>query len=126
MPVMETLMLRILVNAVGLWVATKLVDGIRLTTETTGETVVTLLVVALIFGVINAVIKPIVQFFTLPLFILTLGLITLLINGVMLLLTSTLSGQFDLGFQVTGLWAAVLGALVVSVVSFALNLVLSD
>ena len=123
---MDALFLRILVNAVGLWVATKLVSGIQLTTETTGQTIITLLVVALIFGVINAVIKPIVQFFTLPLFILTLGLITLLINGVMLLLTSTLSSQFDLGFHVTGLWAAVLGALVVSVVSFTLNLVLSD
>ena len=86
----------------------------------------TLIVVALLFGVVNFIVKPVVKLLTLPLFILTLGLITLVVNALMLMLTSWLAGEFDVSFHVEGFWTAVLGGLIVSVVSWALNVVLPD
>jgi putative membrane protein len=82
---------------------------------------VTLGIVALIFGVINAVIRPIVILLSLPLEILTLGLFTFVINALMLLLTSGIAHRLHLGFRVDGFWPAFVGALVISVVSFLLS-----
>jgi putative membrane protein len=123
---MERITTKILINAAAIWIATKIIKGIQLTDSMITDRLVTLLLVALIFGVVNTIIKPVVKLFTLPLFILTLGLITLLVNGIMLILTSNLAGAFDLGFQITGLWAATLGALVISIVSFLLNVLVPD
>ena len=120
------LILRLLVNAAALAVATFLLNGISLTAPTTQGRVVTLLVVALIFGVLNAVLRPIFKLVTLPLLLLTLGLFLLVINAVMLLLTSWVSNRVDLGWSVDGFGTAVLGALVVSVVSFLLNAFVPD
>lgn len=92
----------------------------------TGKKVGTLLVVALLFGLVNFLVKPIVKVLTFPLFILTLGLITLVVNALMLLLTSWLADKLDLSFHVDGFWTAVLGGLIISVVSWALNVVLPD
>jgi putative membrane protein len=112
---------RLLVNAAALWVATRLVPGV---TYTGG--VVPLLAVALVFGVVNAVIGPIAKILTFPLIILTLGIFALVINGLMLLLTSAVSAALDLGFHVSGFWAAFWGALVVSIVSMILSMFVAD
>jgi putative membrane protein len=115
------LILRLLANAGALAVATWLLDGITLTGSTTAQKVVTLLGVALIFGILNAIVKPIFALVTAPLLLLTLGLFLLVINACMLLLTSWLSSKFGLGWHVSGFWVAVLGSIIVSIVSFVLN-----
>jgi putative membrane protein len=120
------LILRLLANAAALALATWLIGGITLTADGTGRKIVVMLVVALIFGILNAIVKPIFKLVTAPVVLLTLGLFLLVINALMLMLTSWLSGKFDLGWQVTGFWNAVLGALIVSVVSWLLNTFLKD
>lgn len=120
------LILRLLANAAALAVATFLLRDISLTAPTTEGKVVTLLVVALIFGVVNAVVKPVFTLVTVPLVLLTLGLFLVVVNAVMLLLTSWVSTRVDLGWSVEGFGTAVLGALVVSVVSFFLNAFVPD
>lgn len=117
---------KILVNAVAVWVATALVDGIDLAGHDTGSRVFTLIVVALIFGLVNTVIKPVVKLLAFPVLVLTLGLFTLVINALMLWLTSWLSGTLDLDFEVHGFWTAVLGALIISVVSWILHMIIPD
>ena len=105
----------------GLWVATRIVPGV---TYTGGW--MTLLGVALVFGVVNAFIRPVAKVLTFPIVILTLGLFLLVINGFMLWLTSALSDALDLGFHVQGFLAAFLGALVVSIVSGLLSLMMAE
>jgi putative membrane protein len=112
-------LLRLLVNAAALWVAVQVVPGMQ-----SRGTVVALLGVALIFGVVNAVLKPVLLILSLPLLVVSLGLFTLVVNALLLWLTSSLSGAFGLGFHVDGLWAAFLGGLVVSIVSFVLSMVI--
>jgi putative membrane protein len=114
-------LIRLLVNAAALWVATRLVPGV---TYSGGW--VPILGVALVFGVINAVIRPVARLMALPVVVLTLGLFLLVINGFMLWLTSALSDALGLGFHVRGFWAAFWGALVVSIVSTLLSFVLTD
>ncbi|MFD8808115.1 phage holin family protein [Streptomyces sp. NPDC059597] len=123
---MKNFVVKTLANAAALAVAVWLLDKITLTGDNTGKKIGTLIVVALIFGLVNFLVKPIVKVLTFPLFILTLGLITLIVNALMLLLTSWVCGQLDLSFHVDGFWTAVLGGLIISVVSWALNLVLPD
>jgi putative membrane protein len=118
--------LRLLANAGALAIATWILSGITLTAPTTARKVLVLLVVAFIFGVLNAIIKPIFALFTAPLILLTLGLFLIVINACMLLLTSWLAGLFDLGWDVDGFWTAVLGAIIISIVSFILNVFLPD
>jgi len=113
--------IRLLVNAAALWVATQLVPGV---TYAGGP--LPMLAVALVFGVVNAILRPIAIVLTFPILIVTLGLFTFVINGVMLWLTSSLSDALALGFHVSGFWAAFWGALVVTVVSWALSMLLRD
>ena len=120
------LLLRLVVNAAALAIATWILSGISLTGTTTTGKIITLLIVALIFGILNVIIKPFFALFTAPLILLTLGLFLIVINACMLLLTSWLAGLFDLGWQVDGFWTAVLGAIIISVVSFILNVFLPD
>jgi putative membrane protein len=120
------LILRLLANAAALAIATWILSGITLTGSTTTSQVVTLLIVALIFGVLNAIIKPIFALVTIPLLLLTLGLFLIVINACMLLLTSWLAGLFNLGFHVEGFWTALLGGIIISIVSFVLNVFLPD
>jgi putative membrane protein len=108
---------RLLINAAALWAATRLVSGISFDGDWR-----LLLVVALVFGVLNVAVRPILILLTLPLFILTLGLFTFVLNALMLWLTSAVSDALGLGFHVSGFGAAFLGALVVTVVSFMLSL----
>ncbi|GAA0469637.1 phage holin family protein [Streptomyces olivaceiscleroticus] len=119
-------MVKTIANAAALAVATWLLSDITLTGSSTGNKVWTLILVALIFGVVNVIVKPVVKLLSFPLFILTLGLITLVVNALMLLLTSWLAGKFDLAFHVDGFWTAVLGGLIVSIVSWALHMILPD
>lgn len=116
-------LIRVLINAAGLWVATVLVRGISFTGT---NMIVTLLVVAVIFGVVNAVIKPILATLTCPLYILSLGLFTFVVNALMLLLTSGIARALGLGFQVDGFLAALVGAFVISLVSFLLSIVIRE
>lgn len=123
---MTTVILRILVNAAGLWVATRLVTGISIGGGPQESYALTLLVVAAVFGVVNAVIRPVVRLLALPLFILTLGLITFVINALMLVLTEWILQSSDLSFVVDGFTSALLGSVVVSIVSWVMSLVLPE
>ena len=118
---MRKLLLRWLINGVALYLAAELVRGI----DVVGSWVV-LAVMALIFGLVNALIRPILKFLTCPLILLTLGLFTLVINALMLQLASRLGRLFDLGFYVKDFRSAFWGALVISVVSFVLTLLIGD
>jgi putative membrane protein len=121
-----SLVIRLIVNAIALWVATLIVSGVELEGGSTQDRVITLLVVAVIFAVVNVVVRPIVNLLSLPLYVLTLGLFTFVVNALMLLLTSWIADQFDVPFNVDGFWSAVLGGLVISFVSWLLNLLLPD
>ncbi|MFI1014507.1 phage holin family protein [Streptomyces sp. NPDC020965] len=123
---MMNFLVKTIANAVALGVAIWLVGDITLTGENTGKKTLSLILVALLFGLVNFVVKPIVKLLTLPLFILTLGLITLVVNALMLLLTSWLATELELNFHVEGFWTAVIGGLIISVVSWALNVALPD
>jgi putative membrane protein len=123
---MKNFLVKTIANAAALAVAVWVLDKITLTGSNTGDKALTLIVVALIFGVVNAVVKPIVKVLAFPLFILTLGLITLVVNALMLLLTSWVAGKLDVSFHVDGFWTAVLGGLIVAVVSWALHIILPD
>lgn len=123
---MKNLLVKTLANAGALGVAIWLLKDITLTGENTGRQTITLILVALVFGLVNVVVKPVVKLLAFPLFILTLGLITLVINALMLLLTSWLAGKMDLSFHVEGFGTAVLGGLIVSIVAWALHVVLPD
>ncbi len=120
------LILRLLANMGALALATWLLSGITLTAPTTERKVLTLLIVALIFGVVNAIVKPIFTLVTAVAVVLTLGLFLIVINALMLLLTSWISDQFSLGWSVNGFWTAVLGSIIVSIVSFVLNAFIPD
>ena len=108
---------RLLINAAAVWAATRITPGISFDGDWR-----TLLFVALIFGVLNVSVRPLLWFMTLPLLIVTLGLFTFVLNALMLWLTGVVSEWLGLGFHVDGFGAAFLGALVVSVVSFMLSL----
>jgi putative membrane protein len=110
-------LLRLLINAAALWAAIQLVDGI----EHRGSWWA-LLFVALVFGLLNASIKPLLKLLSLPIIILTLGLFLFVINALMLLMTGWVSGLLDLGFYVDGFWDAFLGGLIVTVVSLVLSI----
>ncbi|MEV6491465.1 phage holin family protein [Actinoplanes sp. NPDC051633] len=121
------IIIRLLITAVSLWITTLVIDGISLTADSTTGKIGTLLAVAVIFGVVNAVLRPIIKTIGCGLYILTLGLIAIVVNALLLLLTDWIAGQFDLGFQVDGFWpSAVLGALLIGVVSWLLNALVPD
>jgi putative membrane protein len=119
-------LIRVLITAAALAVATGIVSGIQLQTGSTLSKVSTLIVVALIFGVVNAVLKPIVKTVGCLFYILTLGLIGLVVNGLLLWLTSWVAGQLSLPFHITGFWAAFWGAIIVGVVGWLLNMFVGD
>jgi len=120
------ILIRIVVNAVAVWVATLLVGGIDVTAETVGGDILTLLAVGALFGVVNAVLKPIALLLSLPLLILTLGLFALVVNALLFWLIAALSDGLGLEFEVDGFWSAFWGAIVVSVVSWLLSVVVKD
>jgi putative membrane protein len=113
----------VLANALALGAAVWLLDGITLEGDSGSEKLLTLLVVALIFGIVNTVIGPIVKLLSLPFIILTLGLLLIVINAALLMLTSWLAGLLDLGFDVDHFfWTAIWGAIIISIVSMILSI----
>ena len=114
-------LVRLLVNAAALWVATRVVPGVTYVGDW-----LPFLGVALIFGVLNATIRPVAKILTFPLIIVTLGIFALVVNGLMLWLTRSLAAALDLGFHVRGFWPAFWGALVVSIVSTLLSFLVRD
>lgn len=123
---MKHFLVKTIANAAALAVAIWLLKDITLTGENTGRKILTLTLVALIFGLVNFIVKPVVKLLSFPLFILTLGLITLVVNALMLLLTSWLAGKADLAFHVGGFWTALLGGVIISIVAWAMHVVLPD
>jgi putative membrane protein len=121
---MMTWVVRTIANACGLAVAAWLLSGITVTGDDTTDRILTLLVVALVFGVVNEFVRPIVSFLSIPLYILTLGLFFFVVNALMLMLTGWLSDQFGLNFEVDGFWTAVWGGIVISIVTSVVGMVL--
>lgn len=120
----KSLLIRLGATAVAFWLATLLIPGISLDTDSTVEAVTTLVLVAAIFGVVNGVLQPIIKTLGCGLYVLTLGLVALVVNGLLFLLTGAIAERLDLPFTVDGFWpAAVLGALFVGVVTWLLGLV---
>ena len=120
------ILLRLLASAVALAVATAVVPGIELQTASLESKTLTLIGVALIFGVINAILKPIVKIVGCAFYVLTFGLAALVVNGLLLWLTSVIAGDLTLPFHVTGFWPAFWGAIIVGLVSWLLHLLIGD
>lgn len=115
------LLLRLLVSAAALWVATRVVSGITYAGPWWG-----LLAVALVFGVVNAIIRPVFALFTFPFLVLSLGLFTFVTNALMLWVTSLAAQRLGFAFRVAGVWPALWGALLVSITSAVLSFLLID
>ena len=119
-------LLRVLASAAALAVATAVVPGIELQTASLTSKILTLAGVALIFGVVNAVLKPIVKIVGCFFYIITLGLIGLVVNALLLWLVSWVAGKLNLPFHITGFWPAFWGAIIVGVVSWLLGILIRD
>lgn len=120
------ILIRIVFNALAVWAATLIVGGVDVTTDSTAAKIGTLLVVGAIFGLVNAIIKPVVKLLSLPLLILTLGLFALVVNALLFWLTAEVSGAVGAPFEVDGFWSAFWGAIVVSLASWVLSIVVKD
>lgn len=121
-----TFLLAVLANALALWVAAAVLPGIEFGGEG-GDLALTVALVALVFGVLNALVKPVLKLISLPLIVLTLGLFLVVVNALMLSLTSWLAGVLNLDFTVQSFWwDAVLGALIVSAVGVVTGMILPD
>lgn len=118
---MKSFLIRWMINTIALSAAVQVIPGLHFT-----DGPVQLLAVALVFGVVNAVLRPIVTVLSCPLVLVTLGLFTLVINGLMLMATARLAEVWNLGFRVDGFWPAFWGGLVVGLVSLALALLVGD
>jgi putative membrane protein len=124
---MGRFLLNLLVNGFAIWVTTLIVAGVHVTAYAPGgvlEIVLTYALVALIFAIVNTIIGSVIKVLAFPLYILTLGLIGLLINGLLLLITAGISGWFGFGLTVDGFWWGVLGAIVISIVNWLLGIVI--
>jgi putative membrane protein len=119
-------LLRVLVSAAALGVATAAVPGIELLAGSGWSRIGTLLAVAVIFGLINATLKPLIKVVGCAFYVLTFGLAALVVNGLLLWLTSIIAGDLTLPFHVTGFWAAFWGAIIVGLVSWLLHLLIGD
>ncbi len=126
---MINFLIRVGINAVALWVAALVVSGVNLAEDqvSTGRKILTIVLVALVFGLVNAVIKPIAKFFSFPFIILTLGLFTFVVNAFMLQITEWISDAVGLSFTIDAFfWDAVLAAIVITLVSWVLSVVLPE
>jgi putative membrane protein len=123
----EKLIVKIVVNAVAIWVATAVVPGVHVSGHGPARTVLTLIVVGVIFGVVNTLVKPIVKLFALPFYVLTLGLFGFIVNAFMLEIVSWVSASLNISFHIDHFfWSAIGAAIVVTLVGMVLNLVLPD
>ena len=119
-------LIRTAVTAVGLWVATLIVSGITVTGQSGWADAWTLVLVAIIFGLVNAIIKPLVKLFGCLFYVFTLGLIAFVVNALLFLLVNWLAGLLHLPFHVHGFWSAFWGAIIVGLVSWLINLVIPE
>ena len=126
MPRMK-LLIRLAISALALWLTTLIISGVHVGGASTVKKILTLIVIAIIFGVINAILRPIIKTVGCAFYVLTLGLIALVVNGFLLWLTSWIAGELSLPFHVDNFWpSAVLGALVIGLISWVLNMVVPD
>lgn len=118
-------LLKVIVSAFALWLTTFIVTGVRVVPydDTEIATVVTYLLIALIFGIVNATVGTFIRIVGFPLYVLTLGLISFIVNGLLLLIVDWISGLIGFGLEVDGFWWGVLGALVLGVISWLIGLV---
>ena len=121
------LLIRLAISALALWLCTLIISGVHVGGASTIKKIFTLIIIAIIFGAINAVLRPIIKTVGCAFYVLTLGLIALVVNGFLLWLTSWIAGELSLPFHVDNFWpSAVLGALVIGIISFVLNMVVPD
>ncbi len=126
---MQNMLIKVGVNAVALWVAALVVQGVRLgeTADKLSTRLLTIVLVAAVFGVVNALVKPIATFFAFPAIVLTLGLFTFIVNAFMLQITEWICHGLGLDFTIDHFfWNAVMAALVITLVSMVLSFVLPD
>ncbi len=119
---MNKFLLRWIINGIALYIAINLLPGLNLANESPASYVW----IALIFGLLNASVRPILKLLTCPLILLTLGLFTLVVNTAMFYLTRWVGDFFDIGLQIDNFWAAFWGAVIVSLVSVLLTFILRD
>jgi len=119
-------LIRLVITAVALWVTTLIVPGVDVHGRSGSNTALTLIVVALIFGVINAVLKPVIKVVGCVFYLLTLGLFALVVNALLFLLTDRIARGLDLPFHVDGFWAAFWGAIVMTVVTWLISVIVPD
>ncbi|MET3770208.1 putative membrane protein [Marisediminicola sp. UYEF4] len=123
---MRRFLVRLVINAIALWLTTLIVAGVRVVSYEPGDTtasVLTFLMVALVFGIVNGVIGNFIRIVAFPLYILTLGLIALVVNGLLLLLVAWISTLIGFGLEVDGFWWGVLGALVLALISWIIGII---
>ncbi|MFF3853101.1 phage holin family protein [Micromonospora sp. NPDC002575] len=119
-------LIRLAITAIALWITTLIVPGVDVGGRTGGNTALTLLAVALIFGVVNAVLKPVIKVVGCVFYLLTLGLFALVVNALLFLLTDWIARQLDLPFRVEGFWPAFWGAIVMAVVTWLISVAVPD
>ncbi|MCX5041750.1 phage holin family protein [Aldersonia sp. NBC_00410] len=119
---------RLVINAVAIWLAAAWVSGIDISSSDngTGWDIVVLLGIAAVFTVVNMLVKPLVQLLSIPLVLVTLGLFLIVINALMLLLTSWITESTDYGLHVDGFWTAVWGSIIISIVNWVLGMLVPD
>ena len=124
---MKRFLVRLVINAVALWLTTLIVAGVMVVPYAPGDTVaivLTYLLVALVFGIVNGVIGNLIRIVAFPLYILTLGLIALVVNSLLLLLVAWLTSFLGFGLHVDGFWWGVLGALVLALLSWVIGIII--
>lgn len=119
-------LIRLAITAVALWITTLIVPGVEVSGRSGTTSALTLVVVALIFGVVNAVLKPLIKVFGCVFYLLTLGLFALVVNALLFLLTDWIAQALDLPFKVDGFWAAFWGAIVVALVTWLISVIVPD
>jgi putative membrane protein len=124
---MARFLLRVVINAVAIWLTTFIVAGVDVTPYPPGDTlavVLTYLLIALIFAIVNGIVGTFIRIVAFPLYLLTLGLISFIVNGLLLLLVEWIMSPLGFGLQTDGFWWAVLGALVISIINWIFGLLL--
>ncbi len=120
-------LIQVIANAVGIWLASQLLRGLELTTDGTWQnTLLVVLVIAAVFSLVNMVVRPIVKVLTFPLYIITLGLFFLVVNALMLMLTSWITDFFSFGLHIDGFGTAVLASIIISLIATLVSAVLGN
>ncbi len=119
-------LIRIIINALALWFTTFIVNGVTVKPYAPGEvpTILTYLLIALIFGVVNGILGTFIRVVAFPLYVLTLGLLALVVNALLLLLVAWISSLMGFGLYIDGFWAGFWGAIVLAIISWLMGLIL--